>query len=374
MKRALGPLLALLVGAACSFSPDLSRYPLCAEDGACPSGSTCLVSESRCVPDCGEQSACPAPSGDGGDAGPGVDGGTDAGTDGGPEADAGTDAGTDAGEDGGTDAGTVVALDPDSFSVGVEGAPYSDTVKARGGTPPYSFSATSTLPLGFTLTSEGVLSGTPSMDGTFSIPVRVEDVNRQQSSGSLQLRIRQKLRVAGPGVLADAVIGGSYVETLSVTGGQEPYHFTLASGSALPPGLSLADSGQVTGTASAPESTVRFTVRVTDSSTPPLEATRQLQVSTWSAGLTLLRILTQSLPDARSGTAYRYTLRGHGSSTWSIKAGGQLPPGLVLDSSGGVISGTPQAHSEPATYSFFIVLHGLTTVDQEVSIRVDPRE
>ncbi|WIG95719.1 Ig domain-containing protein [Myxococcus sp. SDU36] len=332
MRRALAPLLALLLGAACSFSPDLSRFPPCEEAGVCPAGWTCLASEAHCVPDCGAQGACPAPVGD---------------------------------------AGTALSLDPDSLPVGLEGTAYSGTLKARGGTPPYSFTATSTLPAGLTLNPEGVLSGTPAMDGEFFLAIRVKDQSAAQASGSIPLRINQKLRLAGPGVLADAAIDSAYVERISATGGQEPYRFSLATGSALPPGLSLASNGEVMGSASGQPAVTRFTVQVTDSGSPSQESTRELALETVAPELLGVRIMTRSMPDARSGTRYSYTLRSYNGTQWSLN--GALPPGLMFHETEGVISGTPQAPPEPRRYSFYIIRSNgpAGSVDREVSIRVD---
>jgi len=56
-----------------------------------------------------------------------------------------------------------------------------------------------------------------------------------------------------------------------------------------------------------------------------------------------LHIETKSLPDAVVGTPYSAHLKATGGSspyTWSV-TNGSLPPGLILDSSSGLISGTP---------------------------------
>lgn len=58
---------------------------------------------------------------------------------------------------------------------GTAGLPYSQTISANGGTPPYSFSITGTSPPGVGLTSSGVFSGTPTSIGTFSFNVQVTD-------------------------------------------------------------------------------------------------------------------------------------------------------------------------------------------------------
>src|SRR5262245_8012090 len=54
------------------------------------------------------------------------------------------------------------------------GVAYSATLTATGGTPPYTWSiASGTLPAGLTLTSGGVISGTPTATGTSSFTVKV---------------------------------------------------------------------------------------------------------------------------------------------------------------------------------------------------------
>lgn len=379
MRRGLWLMLAALLAVACSFAPDLSRFPACDAQGGCSEGWTCLTSENRCVPDCGEQGPCvvegPPPgsdAGDAGDAGPDADAGADAGT----GEDAGLDAGTaeDAGTtpDGGGDAGTALALEPDGLAVGVEGSPYSARIGARGGTPPYTFNATGALPAGLSLATDGLLSGTPALDGDFFLPIEVLDRSTPQkrASGSLPLRVRPLLRLAGPGTLADASTGRTYAERLSATGGVPPYRFQLAEGHVLPPGLALAEDGQVTGS-SEQQGPRTFSVRVTDSDTPPQEATRSLELTTVDTGLAL-RLMTRSVPNGRRGTAYEYTLQatgGTGSPQWSLKDG-ELPPGLVFDASKGLLSGTP---TRADTFTFVISVSDLLAVPQQlqVSLKVD---
>ena len=63
------------------------------------------------------------------------------------------------------------------------GAPFSQTFTASGGTGPYTFTTVSPLPGGITLSSAGVLSGTPTTSGTFNIVVTATDANLCTGNG-----------------------------------------------------------------------------------------------------------------------------------------------------------------------------------------------
>lgn len=59
---------------------------------------------------------------------------------------------------------------------GKVGQPYSHQFIATDGVPPYQFTlTTATLPDGLTLTSSGLLSGTPALHGISNIEVTVTD-------------------------------------------------------------------------------------------------------------------------------------------------------------------------------------------------------
>jgi hypothetical protein len=62
---------------------------------------------------------------------------------------------------------------------------------------------------------------------------------------------------------ANAASGLSYTNSFSGAGGQAPYTFSLATGSTLPPGLSLTASGALSGSPTAPGS-FAFTIQMTD--------------------------------------------------------------------------------------------------------------
>jgi hypothetical protein len=68
-----------------------------------------------------------------------------------------------------------VTISPPFLSPGRVGSPYSKTLTACGGTPPYTFTFSGTLPPGLTLSTGGVLSGTPTTTGCFDFTVTATD-------------------------------------------------------------------------------------------------------------------------------------------------------------------------------------------------------
>ncbi len=129
------------------------------------------------------------------------------------------------------------------------------------------------------------------------------------------------------------VVGVAYSTELAVSGGLAPRTWSISAG-VLPAGLSIgASTGVVSGTPTAAGSK-RVTVRVSDSSTPALVATKALTFD-----VVALQITTTTVPTAVLGAPYRTTLAAIGGTppySWT----GKLPAGLTLSASG-VVSGTP---------------------------------
>ena len=164
-------------------------------------------------------------------------------------------------------------------------------------------------------------------------------------------------------------VGSPYSFTFTGAGGcgpALPYQYSLIGGS-LPPGLTLASSGHVSGTPTNVGGW-SFWVNLSDENPPsaswcvPSSAQREFTITINGAGspapgpspgpapAPALSITTSSLPMATVGATYSTTLSasgGSGTKTWTVAAG-SLPAGLLL-SSNGVVSGTPTA---PGTASF----------------------
>ena len=139
-----------------------------------------------------------------------------------------------------------------------------------------------------------------------------------------------------PSNLPGAVTGRAYSQTLTASGGDSPYTFSVTSGS-LPAGLSLSSSGALTGTPQA-VGTSNFTVTATDDD--GLTGARA-----YSLTVSQLAVSPTSLPAGVTGSEYGpvqlAASGGTGPYTFAV-TGGSLPTGLTLGSSGS-LSGTPTA-------------------------------
>jgi hypothetical protein len=72
----------------------------------------------------------------------------------------------------------AITLSPILAPNGTVGVAYNQTITASGGTAPYTFAVTAgALPAGLTLTTAGVLAGTPTTAGGFGFTVRATDAN-----------------------------------------------------------------------------------------------------------------------------------------------------------------------------------------------------
>ena len=161
----------------------------------------------------------------------------------------------------------TLTVAPSTLSNPAIGTAYSQTLTASNGTAPYTFAITSgALPAGLSLSSAGVLSGTPTAGGSFSFTVTATDANSFTASRAYTVTIGAATIALNPATVPGATLATAYSQTLTASGGIAPYTYAVASGT-LPTGLSLnATTGVLSGTPTALGSST-FTVRATDSST-----------------------------------------------------------------------------------------------------------
>jgi len=165
--------------------------------------------------------------------------------------------------------------------------------------------------------------------------------------------------------LSPAVVQSTYQASMTASGGKQPYTWSIAAGS-LPPGLHLTSStGTISGMPSQ-SGTFNFSAQVQDSSSPLKTVTGPVAV-TVSSTTSPLQITTSSLPAGKVGTTYQATLTASGGTQpyiWSAPSG-SLPPGLTLNSSTGVLSGSP---TQQGTFSFTI--HAVDSTSQSATASV----
>ena len=169
------------------------------------------------------------------------------------------------------------------------------------------------------------------------------------------------------GLLTSCGGGGSGTAPLTITAASPPagttgaafpgYTFQASGGTpsfvwnesgAMPPGLTLSASGELSGT---PETagTYPISITVSDSSYPPVTVTAAVSLTVNDSAIVVAA--SPSPPAGMVTHPYGYGFTGNGGSppyTW--QASGALPPGLMLGSDG-TVSGTP---TQIGSFSFSV--------------------
>jgi hypothetical protein len=150
--------------------------------------------------------------------------------------------------------------------------------------------------------------------------------------------------------LPSGSIGTPYPTTVLQASGGTPFTtYRWSVSGALPAGLALSSSGQISGTPTAVGSS-SFDITVSDSG--GRTATGRFTITILDVGSTSKpAIASGSLPPGSAGVPYSETLRatgGRGGYQWSLVQGA-LPAGLTLDGALGIIAGTP---TTPGTSAF----------------------
>ena len=236
----------------------------------------------------------------------------------------------------------------DSIKPATLGQPYTETLTARrvetlnpltGPDVQAAWSLQSgTLPPGITFPTDGVLTGTPTAEGSFAFVVKAQH-EAPVKTETFTLTVRQPLVVKSPFASSprpNAEVGIRLAKTATATGGSGVYTWSLSSG-ALPAGVVLDPSkGTLSGTPQT-AGNFAFGLSATDA---------EGRVATVNAALRVaprLQIRTLRLKSATLGQVYRATLATNGGVPplkWRL-AGGKLPAGIRL-SQLGTLTGAPR--------------------------------
>ncbi len=162
-----------------------------------------------------------------------------------------------------------VANPAGSFPQGIAGTAYGPvtmtgvttpgmvaTGSIPGGTPPFTWMATSGLPTGMTLSAGGVLSGTPPLgsQGTYTVQITIQDSASPPTpivltTRTLVIMPPAALSITGPDSLSTGTVGTPYSPVLfTASGGVPPYTWSV---SGQPNGTSIDSTGHFSGTPTA---------------------------------------------------------------------------------------------------------------------------
>lgn len=161
-------------------------------------------------------------------------------------------------------------INPATLPAAVAGTAYSQSLSTVDGLAPFTYAVTTgALPAGVAFSADGVLSGTPTVRGTFNFTVQsvggTGGMEPTTGSRAYSLVVGAATLVLTPTNLSAGTVNASYVGTISASGGVAPYSYAISAG-ALPAGLSLnSTTGEISGTPTV-VATSTFTVTAADAS------------------------------------------------------------------------------------------------------------
>ena len=259
---------------------------------------------------------------------------------------------------------TITCGDPPDGTVGI---PYSHELpNTHTGT--FSVEVTDgALPDGLTMSTAGLISGTPTLEGDFPFTATITD-DIDSSTVECSIHVNP---IPAPtincGDPPDGTVGISYSHTLPNTH-TGTFSVEVTAG-ALPDGLTMDTSGLITGTP-----TVAGEFPFTAAITADDEQTAEVECSITIAPIPPPPAPTINCGDPPDGTvdvAYSHTLPNTHTGTFSVEVtAGALPDGLTMDTSG-LITGTPTVAGE-FPFTAAITADDEQTAEVECSITIAP--
>ncbi|HEY3812702.1 MAG TPA: IPT/TIG domain-containing protein [Caulobacteraceae bacterium] len=239
----------------------------------------------------------------------------------------------------------TITVSPTSLAAMTQGVATSQSISATGGTTTYAFTVTGgPLPAGLTLATNGALTGAPSGSGPYSFTVTATD----SSTGAgpyTGTRLYSGTIAPGIPVTAGKSVNTAYdtavaIDLTSSITVATPSSVTVASA---PSHGSTSVSGLVVtytpATGFAGTDTFAYTATGPGGTSTP-------STVTITVGAPTVSLAPTSLPSPSVGVAYSQTITGVGGlapfKAFTVSLGG-LPPGLSLNNTTGVVSGTPTA-------------------------------
>jgi hypothetical protein len=251
----------------------------------------------------------------------------------------------------------ALSITTSSLPGGTANTAYTNTpLAATGGSGNYTWSWTaangSSLPAGMTFLG-GVLAGTPTTHGSYSVVITVKDTALNVTfNKTFSIAIAYAPLSITTTTLPAGTANTAYSPTqFAATGGSGSYTWSwaAASGSSLPGGMNLSSSGVLSGTPSAAGS-YQAQVTVADATANSnLTATFTINIDSGSLSVTNAPNLPIGYVNSTYNTIFKAS-GGTGALTWTWVSG-SLPAGLNKNLAAAQIGGTP---TTTGSYSFTI--------------------
>jgi hypothetical protein len=178
---------------------------------------------------------------------------------------------------------TLRIITTSPLTQGTIGLAYSLQLNGAGGTGTrtWSLASASTLPAGLTLSSAGLIVGTPTTAGTTTFSVLLQDGSSppQTTSRSFSLTVNVAFAISTASPLPAGTRDAPYATVNLATDGERgvvTYSVVTVVGQSLPPGITLVGE-QIVGTPTA-SGTYNFTIRADDAGLPAGAATKVFQL------------------------------------------------------------------------------------------------
>jgi thermolysin len=247
------------------------------------------------------------------------------------------------------------------------GMPYTMQLQHLGGSGEITWSDKNgdLAGTGLSLSSSGLLLGTPGSSGEIIFTAHVEDEVGEFDERTYSFTINEEILITTVS-LPDWTAGKEYQQQLEFTGGTSPQSWSDKFGDLDGTGLSLSSSGLLSGTVTS-EMTISFTAEVTDFAGATDERVYQFEVNPAVSIVSLL------LPDWTTGIAYSEQLLatgGTGNLIWSDHSLGLEGTGLNI-SVDGAISGTPTG-TGPISFTARAIDNVGAFDTQEFSFTINP--
>ena len=226
-----------------------------------------------------------------------------------------------------------LSVDTQKAPDAVKGNAYSLKLAAVGGASGYKWTvASGKLPDGLALGEDGMISGSPTTNGSFVFVAKVTDAEGKTDTHQLAIKVVDPLGVRASKV---AEVGVPFTGTLAGLGGTPSYTFAIAGG--LPGGLTFDGTAGISGT---PTKSGLFKIPVSIRDADGLSTT--INVSLNVVGKLALK--TTKLDSATVGGRYAATVKHRGGARpFRYALTGKAPKWLHIGARTGKLSGTPTA-------------------------------